>query len=432
LRLELAELDQRLRELLARSEEQQDHELIQLLKKQQDQKHNEYENLLLKIELSNPEYVSLVRVEPLPLKDVQHLLNPETTLLSYFVTPDTTLASIITHDAFQTVELPFSEEVLKAAILQARISGRPDDPPPKALENLYTKLIAPVKKHLTTPVIGIIPHSVLHYLPFAALTDGQRYFSDEYTLFSLPSASVLKFLQSKPKASDNSVLAMANGQAAGLPPSHYVEQEVKALARFYKTHLLIGKEATESALKKRAENCSILHLAAHGELNTTSPLFSRIMLSPDQENNGALEVYEIYELDLRQTDLVVLSACETLLGKRSQGDDIVGLARAFMYAGTPSVIASLWQVNDYATKDFMIAFYRQLKRGKSKAEALRIAQIKTRAKYPHPYYWAGFVLTGDPGTTRDHIPWPAIMIIGLIVIAGGLLGIAVFRAVIKT
>jgi CHAT domain-containing protein len=356
-RLELIELDRRLKEQLAKPEAQQDRELLQLVKKQQKQKHNEYEDLLVKIKLSNPEYASLVRVEPLTLKDVQQQLNSETTLLSYFVTPDKTLAFVITRNSFKSIELPISAEALKIAVTRSHDPGRPSDPPPKALKDLYTELIMPVKQCLTTPIIGIIPHGVLHYLPFAALTDGQRYFSDEYTLFSLSSTSVLKFLKSKPKASDSSVLAMANGQAAGLPPLHYVEQEVKALARFYKTHLLIGKEATESALKARAENCAILHLAAHGELNTISPLFSRIMLSSDQENDGALEVHEVYDLNLQQTDLVVLSACETQLGERSQGDDIVGLTRAFMYAGTPSVIASLWNVDDQATADFMQVFY---------------------------------------------------------------------------
>jgi CHAT domain-containing protein len=215
------------------------------------------------------------------------------------------------------------------------------------------------------------------------------------------------------------MLALANSQAEGLPPLYEVDQEVKAIARLFKTRLLIGENATESGLKEYVGHYSILHLAAHGELNTTSPLFSRIVLSPDQKNDGALEVHEVYELDLQQTHLVVLSACETHLGKQSRGDDIIGLTRAFMYAGTPSVIASLWKVDDRATSDFMTDFYKHLKQGKSKAEALQIAQKKTRNRYPHPYYWAAFVLTGDPGITIDRFPWLKVLIIGLII--GGIL-----------
>ncbi len=150
------------------------------------------------------------------------------------------------------------------------------------------------------------------------------------------------------------------------------------------------------------------------------------VLSSDKENDGVLEVHEVYEMDLTQTDLVVLSACETKLGKRSRGDDIIGLNRAFIYAGASSVIATLWKVNDRATKDFMIAFYKQLKHGKSKAEALRTAQRKIRATYPHPYYWAGFVLTGDPGITTAQVPWLNVMIIVLIV--GGILAMVSRKA----
>jgi CHAT domain-containing protein len=108
----------------------------------------------------------------------------------------------------------------------------------------------------------------------------------------------------------------------------------------------------------------------------------------------------VYGLDLASADLVVLSACETQLGAQSKGDDLVGLNRAFIYAGTPSVIASLWSVDDEATAALMTAFYQQLRAGLSKAAALQAAQAETWAQFPHPYYWAAFVLTGDPGTTR--------------------------------
>jgi CHAT domain-containing protein len=132
-------------------------------------------------------------------------------------------------------------------------------------------------------------------------------------------------------------------------------------------------------------------------LNATNPLFSRILLSPDGADAGAVEVREVYGLDLSGTDLVALSACETQLGEHGRGDDIVGLNRAFMAAGASHVVASLWTVDDAATSMLMRAFYKNLKRGMSKAAALQAAQAATRKKYPHPYYWAAFVLTGDPG-----------------------------------
>jgi hypothetical protein len=108
----------------------------------------------------------------------------------------------------------------------------------------------------------------------------------------------------------------------------------------------------------------------------------------------------VYNLDLNNTNLVVLSACQTNLGERSAGDEIVGLNRAFIYAGTPSVMATLWSVEDAATRELMVAFYRYLKdEGYTKGEALRQAQIDVlqNPDTAHPYYWAGFVLTGDAG-----------------------------------
>ncbi len=193
---------------------------------------------------------------------------------------------------------------------------------------------------------------------------------------------------------------MANSKAGDLddlPPLIYAVPEALAVARVYGTVPLVEQDAAETALKTLAHEASILHLAAHSELNPVSPLFSRIWLASDEKNDGTLEVHEVYNLDLQQAALVVLSACETKLGKLNLGDDIVGLNRAFIYAGASSVIASLWPVSDRATSFLMKMFYVQLKSGKSKAGALRTAQAITRTRFPHPYYWAAFVLTGDPG-----------------------------------
>jgi CHAT domain-containing protein len=136
----------------------------------------------------------------------------------------------------------------------------------------------------------------------------------------------------------------------------------------------------------------------HAKYNSENPLFSTLYLAKDHQNDGYLEVHEIYGLDLtKNTNLVVLSACETQIGELSAGDEIVGLSRAFLLAGTPSVIASLWPVNDKATAFLMERFYTHLKDGQERGEALRQAQIEVQAVYPHPYYWAAFVLTGDEG-----------------------------------
>src|SRR5206468_1964116 len=121
----------------------------------------------------------------------------------------------------------------------------------------------------------------------------------------------LPYILHKRKAMDGSLLAIGQSQAEGQPTLRFVEQEAKAIAGLYGTQALVGGAASESAFRAGAAGASILHLAAHGEYNPASPLFSRLFLGPDGANDGALEVHEVYGLDLAKADLVVLSACET-------------------------------------------------------------------------------------------------------------------------
>ncbi len=146
-------------------------------------------------------------------------------------------------------------------------------------------------------------------------------------------------------------------------------------------------------------------MAAYGEYNVYNPLFSAIYLAPDAtraenlegKGHGRLEVHEIYGLDLSNISLVVLSASQTQLDQMSTGDELVALTRAFFFAGTPSIITSLWAVDDDATSLLMARFYTHLQGGMSKAAALRLAQLDTLEEFPAPYFWAGFVLSGNGG-----------------------------------
>jgi CHAT domain-containing protein/Tfp pilus assembly protein PilF len=397
LRAELAALEQRLRDERGRPPAAQSSEAIQALAADLAARQRAYEEVRTQLQLANPEYASLTSVAPLSLPEVQALLDDSTTLVSYFVTSDKILASVITRTTFESVELPVSAAELVATIQELRDFPTTSGPPPGSLSRLHAWLIAPLQAKLRTPLLGIIPHGPLHYLPFAALTDGQRFLADEYALFALPSASVLRFVQQKRKTGPPSVLAFAQAQPPGLPALGFADREVRAIAGLFGAQPTAGQAATESAFVAEAPKRSLLHLAAHGQLNEGNPLFSRIVLGPDGKNDGGLEVHEVYRLDLAAADLVVLSACQTILGAQSAGDDIVGLNRAFIYAGAPTVVSSLWTVDDEATGRLMEAFYAHLKQGLGKAAALRQAQLEMRQQFPHPYYWAAFVLTGDPG-----------------------------------
>jgi CHAT domain-containing protein len=385
----------------------------------------------------SPDYV-------LGVRQVQQRLAEKTTLLSYYILEDRVLAFLISKREFQVIPLSVSPTQLASQITAFRDFGDIEKAHPASLISLYDWLIEPLKPYLPDtpelspaegganppassgerpPQLMIIPHGALHYLPFAALTDGERYLIDDYSLTVLPSASALPFIQENarqtadqplpsplilgnPATGDfdtTAVFATTRDQLGSLP---FAEKEARRIGQLYEVVPLTGIAATESALEERVPRAGILHLAAHGFYNPVTPLSSLIALAPDKENDGWLTVGEVYGLDLDQTDLVVLSACETQLGQKgfetglgvTAGDEVVGLTRAFIFAGTPSVLASLWKVEDEATSLLMERFYTHLQAGMGKAEALRQAQLEVRAEYPNPYYWAAFILSGDPGT----------------------------------
>jgi CHAT domain-containing protein/Tfp pilus assembly protein PilF len=390
---------------------------------------SEYAELIIQIKVQSPEVASLVSVDVASLTEIQSLLDTDSTLLEYFVMEDRTLAFIITAKSFDAVALDVHQNDLRATITSFLDFTSLDDPHPDSLRQLHAWLIAPLKDRLKSPTLGIIPHGILHYLPFSTLTDGSKYMNDEYALFNLPSASVLRFVQQSRKSEVSGLLALGN-PTTFLPELEFAEAESQAVAGLYNTKALIRQDATETLLREQAPHTGTIHLAAHGEYNFANPLFSAIYLASDSQNDGRLETHEIYGLDLTAaTDLVVLSACQTDVGRVSAGDEVIGLTRAFLYAGTPTVIASLWNVEDKATALLMQQFYTHLRSGMSKGEALQKAQIAVREQFPHPYYWAAFVLTGDPGSIVEvnsmpwlgysKIQWAIGIIIGFVVLIGG-------------
>ena len=162
--------------------------------------------------------------------------------------------------------------------------------------------------------------------------------------------------------------------------------------RFSDSAKLSRNEASETNLKNKASSYDVLHFATHATFDNDDPFNSSLLLASDGSNDGKLTVEEIYQLQLKPS-LVVLSACDTGLGKYSAGDEIIGFYRAFMYAGAKSIIATLWPVSDEATSFLINEFYQSLKKN-SLGESLRMAQLKTKEKYPNPANWGGFILVG--------------------------------------
>jgi tetratricopeptide (TPR) repeat protein len=402
LRGEIQALDARLREEWAKPPEQRSEEAIGALTAQLAEKRDAYEELLLRLKLENPEYASLVTVNTLSLTDIQALLT-DTTLVEYYVLPERTLAFVVTGDGFHIVPISVTRETLVENVQTLYAFPSLEGVPP-TLQTLYQDLFAPVTPYIHTDLVGIAPHGELHYVPFAALHDGERYLAEKHTLFYIPSASVLPFALDKRKPTVAPPLVL--GDPDGSLPN--ARQEAQAIAELYGVTAHVGEEAQEHLLWEQGPDTGILHLSTHGFYDARSPLFSYVLLTSGAGEDGRLDVYEIYNrgLDLQNADLVVLSACQTSRGELSRGDEIVSLNRALIYAGTPSVMTSLWSVDDVSTRELMERFYTHLQEGMSKAGALRAAQMELVAEgtYAHPYYWAAFGVTGDPGEGEHVLP----------------------------
>jgi len=359
----------------------------------------EYQAFVDRVRKENLEQASLMTVEPVTVREVQALLPEGTTLLEYLVTEQETVVWVVDRSGVEAVRLaaPRSALVTEVRALRNAIAELTSiEAVQRHAGALYERLVAPVRPHIRYDRLLIVPHDVLHYLPFAALrTPEGRWLVEGYTLATLPSASVLKYLAGKGKGRGDRPLIVGNpdvGPGLALP---WAEREARVIGELYPSAtVLVRRDATEAAAKALSGAAGLLHFATHGELRERDPLSSALLLTPDGQEDGRLEVREIFRLDLNAR-LVVLSACETGLGKLSKGDELVGLQRAFLYAGTPAVITSLWKVEDRATYELMREFHGQLK-ARGAAEALRHAQRATMKEFPHPFFWAAFGLTGTP------------------------------------
>jgi len=252
-------------------------------------------------------------------------------------------------------------------------------------------------------VLGIVPHGFLHYLSFATLYDGKEYVVDRFALFYLPSASVFRHTKERRSITGSQpgerktvkVLAVGNPDlgdpALDLP---FASHEVGTIGwNFPHLTLLTRERATESWITDHIEEFGIIHLASHGKFNAINPLFSALKLVKDSREDGDLEASEVFSIRLN-ADLVVLSACQTGLGKVTSGDDVIGLNRSFLFAGTHAVISTLWRVSDMSTGILVKRFYREYTT-RAKADSLRWAMLHVKSRYAHPGYWGAFVLVGD-------------------------------------
>ena len=407
-----------------------DEKKIATLTAELKQAESERERLEMEIRVKIPQYAEIFYPEPLRSEAIQALLDDQTSLLEYALGDDESFLFVVSRDGARVYRLPRAAEIerqvekLRAAL--ARPGRQSFGDYVQASRQLYQMLIAPASGTIAGKRrLLIAPAGKLYYLPFEALltedprTGGQAdyralaYLLRRWTISYAPSASVLASLrqhQSRLARQDDSG---AVKQFVGFADPVYEDKlprlidsgrEVGRIAQLFprlQTAIYSRGEATEENVKRNPDpgRARYLHFSTHGIINQAQPQNSALALTPNvaSAEDGRLYVNEIFDLKLN-AELVVLSACDTGLGQELKGEGVIGLTRAFLYAGSSSVVVSLWQVADRSTSEMMVKFYRRLNRPADKAEALRQAKLEMieTGYYAHPHCWAPFVLMGEP------------------------------------
>jgi CHAT domain-containing protein len=273
------------------------------------------------------------------------------------------------------------------------------------LARLHQVLIDPIAADLPTDPnqrVIFLPQGELFLLPFAALRDAQgKYLIERHTIAIAPSIQTLNLTRTQAAqslAQGRSVVVgdptMPSFEGEVLPPLPGARQEAIAIGEILKSTPLLGAQATKATVLEQLRTASTVHFATHGLLDTIKgDMPGAIALAPSGTDNGLLSASEIFDLKLR-ANLVVLSACDTGRGAIN-GDGVIGLSRSLIASGVPSVVVSLWAVDDNSTRVFMSDFYRNRQTNPNKAQALRQAMLNTMKQYPHPRDWAAFTIVGE-------------------------------------
>lgn len=359
-----------------------------------------HENELLRALREVPSETALGQsAAPVSIEQVQASLPPDAVLIEYFSVREQFIAAVLTRQSLTLIPVTSASRAVNLLRLfdfqigKFRLAGdylkqfeKPLFESTRAhLRALYDEMVAPLRARIDGRHLVIVPHGVLHYLPFHALFDGDRYLIDSHTISYAPSASIFSLCQQKSACGQERPLVM------GLPDEKapHILNEVQAVSKTLPgAELFIGPKATQETLRSHGLHSGTVHIATHGTFRQDNPMFSGIRLA-----DGQLNLYDLYQLKL-QAGLITLSGCATGLNVVTAGDELLGLVRGLLYAGAQTVLLTLWNVHDRSTLEFMTTFYAQLNSGEPKASAMRNAMLDLRDRFPHPYYWAPFTLTG--------------------------------------
>lgn len=425
-----------------------------------------YDSLIVYIENNYPEYFQLkYSVDVIEVKDIQQNLEEKEVFIEYKIVDSTLMTFLITIDTViftkQVIDHNISEKVVQ---LMSMINIFPGidfkkETYNKFIDNsyyLYQILLDNVGINKDYKSLLIVPDGILGYLSFEALLMDDyvpdkmdfrnlSYVIKQYSVSYIYSATIM-FKHNFKKKNNGKLLAMAptysnleqtTSKDKGsldkftmLEPLDYSIDEVNSIRSKIDGKVLTGEEATERFIKSDGDKYEILHFAMHTLINDEDPLKSKLVftLNNDSTEDGFLNNYEIYNLNLN-AQLVVLSACKTGIGKLSKGEGIMSLARGFMYAGVPSIVMTLWEIEDISSANIMDKFYQNLNNGLNLDDALRNSKLtylkEADQMHSHPYFWAAYVQIGDNSSVITHsykryLVYPIIFILLLLTVYFGI------------
>jgi CHAT domain-containing protein/tetratricopeptide (TPR) repeat protein len=385
-----------------------------------------------KIELkkTDMELLSMINAQAQTYDEFKPLLTSDTAVIEYYLTPEQGVAFVGVQGNLNALPIHMKEDDIRALVSRF-VNGIVAKDAESTLHNagnrVFDAVLALALNHITSyhkPItrLLIVPHGPLHFLPFSALSYRNQWIIEKYEIVQLPSASVLRFCRNKSAHDYRNILAFGNPVVSkAVPQLPAAQLEVQTIGQLFgqDAKIVMKENAKETLFRSEGFKFDIVHFACHAEFDSKSPSRSALLLSGDTENDGRLEVWEIMQTPLAAS-FVAMSACNTSRGAISSGDEVVGLSRGMLYAGTPSLLGSLWSIDDKATSVLMASFYKGLLSGKRPTTALRDAQLNmmpqtsdistyrrpmktgesdhkfsSSSRYSHPFFWAAFNIIGD-------------------------------------
>ncbi len=354
------------------------------------------------LEATDQEFSSLQEAATVDLETIRSVLPGDTQLVEYYISRGTVYACLVDSEDLEIVPVCLAARVRELhRLLRFQLSkfyfGQEyvdefsdliNEATHSHLEDLYAELVAPIRSALWARNLVLVPHSFLFYLPFHAFFDGEASLMESYFISYTPSASVYYFCCVKQPDSENKSLVMSVSEA---------RREAGAIAEeLADSELLVGAQATEDALRSSARRKRVVHIATKAVFRQDNPMFSSLCLG-----GSDLSLFDVYSLSL-DAEVVSISGCGSGVHGGKNGDELVGLTRGLLYAGARSALMTSWDADSKSTRFFMRSFYMHLNKGGRRIEAVYAAMRQTRKEFPHPFYWAPYILFGSPEAIRAH------------------------------